>query len=282
MTDSLLAPDSFRGGPLEDASNFIDKFEAFCTSKTLEEGRQVNTLPLLLRDNATTWYSTLTDSDKKTYAALKKAFLNRYGLENNRTWGHVAELFTRHQKPGEQLLDYITFMRRKGNLLKLPHEQITQAIFNGLDPAIRLFILQQDPKDLDALEKTAQLIHNSGPSATTETMMSALADIQRQLATLKVDVTDVKEAQIKPVMAVSTPAPRNPRPWQNRAPRWNPQPNYHPQAPRQQYQPPPMCGNCGKYHLRGAHCPAKFLNCLNCSRQGHIAAICRQAHKMAQ
>ena len=191
MSDILLAPDPFKGTGTEDAVAFLTKFGAFAAYKKLDEPQQISTFPLLLRDNASTWHSTQTAFN--SFADLKEAFLRRYGLEHNRTWSHVADLFKKTQAPGEHLVDYITSMRRQGKLIQLPDSQVIQAVISGMDPAVRPFILQQDLKTLPELEKAATLIQNSGPPTKDDSgIQSALETIKAEIKTITTDLHEVK------------------------------------------------------------------------------------------
>ena len=163
MSEILLIPQPFKGTSDEDSMRFITQFEAYAKFKNLKDDQLMGTFPLLLRDGALTWFDNLPAVDKETMTKLKQAFTERYGPQAHTSYHQVAELFQRTQKPNEKVLDYISDMRRRASLLKLPEPQTLQAILHGLTDSLRPFVLQHNPKDLASLESYAKIIGDATP-----------------------------------------------------------------------------------------------------------------------
>ena len=96
-------------------------------------------------------------------------------------------------------------------MLELPEPQTLQAVLSGINPTIRPFILQQNPKTLSALEECARLISDTTTKSTSsidKSLLEAVNDIKTQLSTLS---TSVSHLQTSNVAAVQ-PAPAQSQP----------------------------------------------------------------------
>ena len=104
----------------------------------------------------------------------------------------MAAIFQRKQLPSENVQDFISNLQHEGNLVKLPEEQIKQAILNGLSPDIRPFILQSDPQTIEEIQENARLLDGSTTKAKEQnSIISVLDEMQRQMAALTATVNTI-------------------------------------------------------------------------------------------
>ena len=183
MSDLLLAPDPFNGSSTEEASDFLDRFKHFAAYKQLSSEQKAPTFPLLLRETATAWYSTLEDDVTKKFETIEAKFKDRYGIQTHKALSHVADIFQRKRKVNENVMNYLAYMRRQAKLVNLLTQQILQAIVRGLNSTIRPFILQKNTQSIKDLEECARLVSETSSTVPTDTkpLLDAVNDIKLQL-----------------------------------------------------------------------------------------------------
>ena len=86
---------NFYGKKLENASNFLDDLEmAFLVSGRDEEEVKLRAFPLVLREEAKTWFLALDPRKKINWDTLREAFMNRFGGSSNpeELWRKISQL----------------------------------------------------------------------------------------------------------------------------------------------------------------------------------------------
>ena len=79
----MMSFPSFHGKNYENASYFLDDLEmAFLASGWDEDEVKLRAFPLVMRDEAKTWFLGLTADQKADWAALKDSFLMKYVMDN--------------------------------------------------------------------------------------------------------------------------------------------------------------------------------------------------------
>ena len=79
-----MAFPSFHGRERENASNFLDDVEmAFLVSGRDEDAVKLRAFPLVLREEAKSWFAGLPPEKKRSWEALKDAFMVKFGGGNN-------------------------------------------------------------------------------------------------------------------------------------------------------------------------------------------------------
>lgn len=90
-----MAFPSFHGKENENASNFLDDLEmAFLVSGRDEDAVKLRAFPLVLREEAKTWFSGLPIERKRSWDVLKESFMLKYGAGNNpeELWQKLSSL----------------------------------------------------------------------------------------------------------------------------------------------------------------------------------------------
>ena len=79
----MMSFPSFHGKNYENASYFLDELEmAFLASRRDEDEVKLRAFPLVMRDEAKTWFQGLIAEQKANWATLKDSFLMKYVMDN--------------------------------------------------------------------------------------------------------------------------------------------------------------------------------------------------------
>ena len=86
---------SFHGRERENASTFLDDLQmAFLVSGRDEDVVKLKAFPLVLREEAKSWFSGLPPEKKGSWEVLKDAFIAKFGAGNNpeELWRRLSSL----------------------------------------------------------------------------------------------------------------------------------------------------------------------------------------------
>ena len=79
----MMSFPNFHNNKYENASYFLDDLEmAFLASGRNEDEVKLRAFPLVMRDEAKTWFQGLTTKQKADWATLKDSFLMKYMMDN--------------------------------------------------------------------------------------------------------------------------------------------------------------------------------------------------------
>jgi len=98
----------------------------------------------------------LPEETRDDFEQLKAAVLKRYGPNDSIKWKRTVALYSK-QKGDTRVEDFMAEMLSETSKLGLDEEQTKPIILNGLRPDICQFMKQQKPKNLQDIQKTAQL-----------------------------------------------------------------------------------------------------------------------------
>jgi hypothetical protein len=87
VSDTVIGPRPF-SGVKGDAERWLDHFQLYSTYRglTKDEHEQFTLLPLLLRDSAADWFSTLTGLALQNYDGLVRAIRDKYFVPVELKW----------------------------------------------------------------------------------------------------------------------------------------------------------------------------------------------------
>lgn len=95
-----MAFPNFHGGQSENANNFLDDLEmAFLVSGRDTQEVKLRAFPLVLREDAKTWYQGLEEEEKENWEVLKGLFLTRFSRKTKiqKRFGNSLQIFVRPQ-----------------------------------------------------------------------------------------------------------------------------------------------------------------------------------------
>ncbi len=121
------------------------QFKAYCVMKQCTGPQQVSAFFLCLKVAAHDWYMGLP--------ATEKVFETRYKAPTHSLWARVKAFHMCSQTSGQSAADFISQMLAKSQGLELADKQVLQAVICGLKPALRTFVVQNNPKDLAKLPR---------------------------------------------------------------------------------------------------------------------------------
>ena len=90
-----MAFPSFHGREKENASDFLDDLEmAFLVSGRDEDAMKLRAFPLVLREEAKSWFARLPAEKKRTWEVFKDTFMSKFGGANNpgELWQKLSSL----------------------------------------------------------------------------------------------------------------------------------------------------------------------------------------------
>jgi len=294
INDSSLTPPPFHGKPQENCRDWFNYFNRYVTFKHLPEARCLALFALLMRDAANIWYSSLDDDTRSDYKTLIQAFAERYTPAPISRWKRASEFWSRDQRPNESVEEYYADMMNKARDVgtKEDSDMIRYAVMRGLRPALRTYVMQQNPTTVTELLEAAKIAEATVSEPSTAASTEILEAINRLEQRVTNTVTDNRRVRFSPspssirrdvrqpygnrgqTSRAQSPASRRP---------WSQQPAAHrPLQMRVQQQPlqsqRPGCTNCARMHLPG-NCVAKSKTCYACGRIGHLAICCRSRRR---
>jgi len=133
--------------------------------RQLPEDEAVAMFPLFLKDTATDWYETLSGNVKNNWEALKDEFHSYYGNSPLDIFLADETVFTRIQRPGEKVRDYVAQMQKLASRMPaLTDDLLLWTICRSLRPQIKAAVIKQknDVKSVADLLQLAKLAESAG------------------------------------------------------------------------------------------------------------------------
>ena len=199
-----ITPEPFTGS--EEPQNFLDKFEFFSKYQKLNDEQTLSAFPMLLKGPAFDWFMALAENEKDTLNHLKTSFKTRYVSDEDTLWQNVQKVYEMKQD-NTKVLDFITSVNKQAKIAGLEETAIVQAIIQGLNPAIRQYVLQMKSTTLMELVKNAKLAEASmsvGASNTSNSEDKLVALIGQ----LEDKVQQLSLQQAATVAALDRPSPQ--------------------------------------------------------------------------
>ena len=209
-----LRPDPFAGLPSQDAGGWYIKFQAWIALNEWQEkpAKVANGLRLLLVPPASTWFDGLDDAVKNDVAKLCAAFHQQF-VDNQPAWVLEQQLWSRIMQPSEGLDSYITAIDTLCSRLRKGDSDRTMCFVRGLTPALRPFVIQQDPKTFTAAVQAARLAQESltvsaSPSTVAAVSTPSLQDLVQEQRNAIDDLRQqLASLQMSPPVVATTTAP---------------------------------------------------------------------------
>ena len=160
MADDAIKPPLFKGLTSEDAHRWLDKLNGYVLATKKDNEQKKGIFGLLLDDGASDWYDSLPIAEKESYETMSAAFTQRYIAKQN-NWQESTALFQQKQRPEENILDFISNIRRQALRANIPEQQAMNAILSGMHDHSRPFILQHNPVTITDIIKHARTLENA-------------------------------------------------------------------------------------------------------------------------
>ena len=223
----------------------------------------------------------MRDNSKK----LREAFELRYCDNDAQKWLILDQLLDERQKPNQAVQGYIDSVKKMGQDLGKPDGMIMELIIRGLQPDIRAYVLQKEPKTIDDLTKHAkfaQCLHkDTQQRSNTHSVVVALAQQVEQMQQMLMQVNQASSQQ----QSNDHQQPR--KQWQQQRPQASAEYGKAGQQSRKtnnqhtggRQESGDSCSRCGKHGHSYDKCKSIGQTCYKCGRQDHYARACRTALK---
>lgn len=297
-----VPPPTFSGRSTDDAFAFVKAFERYVDWKNITSADEKRKLfAVLLKDNAISWFDSISESDKNTYDTLRAAFEKRYLLTEAVKHRTARDLLSKKQADDESVDDYVASVRRHAQLISASDDMVKWVLTCGLKPHISAYVTQQRATTVDEILDAARLAELTAVAATSTMDNTIILD---RLAQLQVEIRRLGREGINTVQPSRSPTPerrrvsfdtgninrRPPAPDQGqfhrasssdfnqghvRAP---PPANSWPPKGGNRYQS--VCSRCGRQNCSGQRnvCHAFGKQCFSCRRFNHVSRVCRAAY----
>jgi hypothetical protein len=193
-----FAPPKFSGNLTENATWWLQKFEAYMARQNIVNEARLDAFILFISGPCENWFILLPPAQKDTYDHLRAAFLVRYtGNINNRADEEI--FYSKYQLPHEPVQTFINDMLTIGNKIQLTEQNIVNTIKRGLLPAIRLHVLSNNVVDITNLIQQATLAESYQPLlynriSVVDTKAPAVASTPAAPAVASAQLDELKQA----------------------------------------------------------------------------------------
>ena len=189
VSDILHMVKPFTG--VENAERWLQTFELYANFKNLLEIEKLGLFKLMMTEQASDWLTALPEVTTVSFSALVSAFKKRYDLSEAAKWKAEKDIWGRVQGKTESVDDYVTSMQLMANKVSMPAGTLKKAIIQGLQPELRLFVLNANAKDIQELLTVARTceaarsadIHQTSNIDVLTDMVGSLVTKVSQLAT---------------------------------------------------------------------------------------------------
>lgn len=188
-----LSIDNFAGLPTDDASLWLDKFEAWIAFHGWHKDNEkiASAMRLKLEGSALSWFNSLNQSTKLNSGQLLQKFKEHFtGLHP--TWIMEQQLYERIMSNGESLETYISDIDKRCRRLNKTDREMTTAFIRGLPGSLRVFVIQRDPKCFKEAVQSARLaqesltgLTSSLESGASNSVLSKLTDQEKAIKDLR-------------------------------------------------------------------------------------------------
>ena len=314
VNDSSLTPSPFSGLPKENCREWLNYYKRYVIFKQLPEQAAIALFALLMRGAANVWFTSLSDDERADLGHVMETFETKFSPAPITKWKRASDFWSRDQRPQESVEEYYADMLKRVKDVGMEEEtaMTRYAIMRGLRPALRTYVMQQNPTSLDELVTAAKVTE----ATVTETTPAVNSEILEAISRLEQRVTNsIPDNRRSASNRSPTPTRRdNYRRYDNRGPTkggfsqapaqrgapqaraWGPPTTQPPRftsyqtAPPQQLpqatappfgqQPPnqPGCTHCARLHMPG-NCVARGKLCRNCGKMNHFAICCRSQRR---
>ena len=311
VSDSVIAPPPFTGKRCVDAESWLEVFERYCTHRHLSPEDRTTLFPLMMRDSAADWVSTLPVTAFETYDLLRETFERNYFNPAELAWQLQGSLWKQEQKSDERVEDFVMRIRKGARRLNMEPTAICDVILNGLSPSIRMHVLLQKGagtnlqlEDLIKYARLAEAVVVAPPDNSSNLLLevvkasvAANGEQAQQLKKLTDQVMSLTTEQERSINMIQSSATGNgaqqrffkPSPQRQQREEWGKNAaNRTSENSEQSFREPNAeqsggkfaCSRCGRKHSRGT-CGAVGVTCYACGGANHYSRVCRAAKRNA-
>ena len=265
---------------------FQDLDRYFQQTAIASEDDKLNALMDHTTGDARAYYRTLTPP--VTYASLKSALEERFGLSHQEKRQIKSRFYAAKQLPGESFKQYVGRMQQMARQIDIPEAEVVEVSMSGARAELRPHLAMAGPDSVQALLKLA-VVANEELVAEANPQFEALNAISQQLQKFERNMTALHTAAPSDSCGNQRSGRSQQRRQRNNGTRfpqaWNRQNtgtnnvntnrNNGPRTPNRS-PARQTCGRCLSNTCPGNHsCRAWGLICNKCGKFNHFAKACR-------
>jgi hypothetical protein len=309
--ERTFTPSPFRGLATDDGTTWMRQFNLYVAFKELKDAKPLQLLKVLLQGPAGEWLESLAADNKDTLVHLQTAFTERYQTPEIVKYKSARDIFSRRQKDGESVDDFICSMLRLARTIALDERAQMYAILNGLRANIAAYVTQKGPENIQQLTehaRVAELTCQPESESVAEAVKLQLSDMHTEIKRLSMKLDHSSSSVMSGQVRAATPerrvsfdtirrssSPARQQPTFNRrrddmptrmpretamyAPRQDRSMDARGQQNRTSATPTSGCSRCGSRYctaLNPLYCRFANMICYYCNRTGHSQRVCQQ------
>ena len=139
---AAVEPKHFRGHSSENASTWLERFNAYSTLRGLEGEKKVLTFGLFMYDAAALWYQGVDEDTKKLWTEVEKAFKKTY-VDSN--WVNSEKLENIKLSSFKNCEEYVTKIQLLGSSCGIKNEALIPYLTRGLPSQMRSRVVAHRP-----------------------------------------------------------------------------------------------------------------------------------------
>ena len=174
-----IHPTPFRGTTADNILDWIENFDRIAAHNVWNDQKQLQVIPVYLKDTALNFYRSLPEQTKTDINLLKAALRDRYHTQD-RLYDMRAKL--RELRQGSSLETYINDLNTLARHLELPEQQKIDYFIFGLKSKLKQALLIRQPQTYDDAVTFAKRKHHFADTDSDTQLMDLLQEIRKEVS----------------------------------------------------------------------------------------------------
>ena len=212
INDVNFTPKPFEGNDkdAEKTERWLEYFDKYTSFRGIDDDAKLNLLKLLLTGQAAEWVRSLPIDVTTDLQRLTTEFRRRFSLTDINRWQKATSMWTREQGASESVDAYITDIINMARVVPVTDKELIRfAIVKGLEPTIKMHVLQSGATTIEDVTRTARVSEAAQTASKTDTDVSALASqVADLIQMMKVNASTVAAVETHSKTRPTSPARR--------------------------------------------------------------------------
>ena len=174
-----IIPTLFTGIAADNILDWLDNFDRIAAHNVWNDQKQLQVIPVYLKDTALNFYHSLPDQTKTDINLLKAALRERYHMQD-RLYDMRVKLPESRQ--GSSLETYINDVDTLARHLDLPEQQRIHYFIFGLKPKLKQALLTGQPQTYDDTVTFAKREHHFADTNSDTQLMDPIREIRKEVS----------------------------------------------------------------------------------------------------
>ena len=174
-----IHPTSFTGTAADNILDWLENFDHIAAHNVWNDQKQLQVIPVYLKDTALNFYRSLPDQTKADINLLKAALRDRYHTQDRLYDMHVK---LHELRQGSSLETYISDLDTLARHLELPEQQKIHYFIFGLTPKLKQALLIRQPQTYEDAVTFAKRKHHFPDTDSDTQLMDLLQKIRKEIS----------------------------------------------------------------------------------------------------